>query len=286
MSDTAVTLREVPPGALQVLQPSRGWSALHLAEVWQFRDLLFTLAGRDLKLRYKQTLLGVAWVVLQPLMAAGIFTVVFGKIANLPANGAPNYFVFAFAGQMGWMIFSNTVGKASGCLVGNAHLISKVYFPRLILPFSTVPSTLVDFAAAALMMAGLMIWFGIVPGLGFLLLPVWIAILFAMAMGVGLVAASLSVTYRDVQFILPVFIQMLMYASPVAYAVPSSGKYKLFFDLNPVSPVLEGFRWSLLNTDTPPQWGLVGISAAASAVILFVGVFTFKRMERQFADIV
>lgn len=268
-----------------LIKPGSGWAALDLREVWQFRDLLFTLGARDLKLRYKQTALGVIWVVIQPLMAAGIFTVVFGKIAKLSSDGVP-YFLFAFAGQLGWNLFAGTVGKTSGCLVGNAHLISKVYFPRLILPLSSLPSTLVDFGVAAVMMACLLVVYHVTPGLPMLLLPFWMAILLAMSMGVGLIFSALTVDYRDVGYILPVFMQMLVYASPVAYGVSSiPDSIKPFYAVNPVSPLLEGFRWSLLNT-AQPNWLNVAYSAAVAVTLLVAGTFSFKRMERRFADVV
>ncbi len=268
-----------------LIKPGSGWAALDLREVWQFRDLLFTLAGRDLKLRYKQTALGAIWVVAQPLMAAGILTVVFGKIANLSSDGIP-YFLFAFVGQLGWGLFANTVGKTSGCLVGNGHLISKVYFPRLILPLSSLPSTFVDSGIAAGMLVGLMFYYHTVPGLGILMLPLWIAILLAMSMGIGLITSALTVSYRDVGYILPVFMQMLMYASPVAYGVSNvPASIKPYYYANPLSPVLEGFRWSLLNTSAP-AWRPVAYAAGLSLFLLAVGAFSFKRMERKFADVV
>lgn len=273
---------DIPP---LVLRPSSGWSALRLAEIWHFRDLLFTLAGRDLKLRYKQTALGVIWVVLQPLMAAGIFTVVFGKIAKLDSEGVP-YFVFAFAGQLGWGLFSNTLSKSSGCLVGNSQLISKVYFPRLILPLSSIPSAFVDFAVALAMLAVMLVIYHITPSWPLIFLPLWMAILLAMSVGIGLITAALTVSYRDVQYILPVFMQMLMYASPVAYGVGSvPASIKPFYYLNPMSPALEGFRWSLLNT-SQPNWNYVAYSAATALVLLLAGAFSFKRMERRFADVI
>ena len=282
-----IPLADLPPDPELVIKPSSGWAAVNLREVWQFRDLLFTLAGRDLKLRYKQTALGVVWVVFQPLMAAGVFTVVFGKVAKLPSDGVP-YFLFSFVGQLGWNLFSNTVTKASGCLVGNSQLISKVFFPRLVLPLSTLPSTLVDFAVAAAMMVVLMFAFHWGPGvIPLLLLPLWMAILIAMSVGIGLVTSALTVSYRDVQYILPVFLQIAMYASPVAYAVSAIHDpwVKIFYTMNPLTPVLEGFRWSLLNT-APPTWPLVGYSAAIAVILLIAGAFSFKRMERRFADVV
>jgi lipopolysaccharide transport system permease protein len=276
---------ELPPNPDLVIRPSRGWSALNLAEVWAFRDLLFTLAGRDLKVRYKQTFLGVAWVILQPLMAAGVFNIVFGMVAKMPSDGVP-YLLFTFVGQLGWNMFANTVSKSSGSLVGNGHLISKVYFPRLVLPLSGLPSTFVDFAVAALMMVGLMVWYHWGPGTGLVFLPLWVAMLLAMALGIGLITAALTVSYRDVGYILPVMMQIAMYASPVPYsvkAVPESLRF--FYDANPLSAVLEGFRWSLLNTQQP-NWGLVGYAGAVAVVLLVTGAFMFKRMERKFADVV
>jgi len=276
---------ELPPNPELVIRPSSGWAALNLKEVWHFSDLLFTLASRDLKLRYKQTALGVIWVVLQPLMAAGIFTLVFGLVAKLPSDGMP-YFLFAFAGQLGWNLFSNTLSKSSGCLVGNAHLISKVFFPRLILPLSSIPSCFVDFGVSVVMLAAMLVWYRVMPGWQVVLLPLWMGILLGISMGIGLISSALSVNYRDVQYMLPVFMQMLLYASPVAYGVSAvPERLRVFYYLNPVSPALEGFRWSLLNT-AMPDWRFVGYSAGASVVLMVSGAFAFKRMERRFADVI
>ncbi len=272
------------------LRPSSGWAALNLRETWQFRDLLLTLAGRDLKLRYKQTALGVIWVILQPLMAAGIFSFVFGMVAGLKgASGVP-YIVFSYAGLLGWNLFNNTLTKASGCLLGNAHLISKVFFPRLILPLSGVPSTLVDFAVALIMLAVLMIVFQISPTPAMLALPVWMLLLMMMAMGAGMMAAALSVSYRDVQYILPVFMQILLYASPIAYSASEAltripEKYQIIFYLNPLTGLLEAFRWSLLGKGELSSAGLL-YSASCSVIIMTFGAFMFKRMEKKFADVI
>ena len=269
------------PIAPLILRPTSGWSALQLKEVWQFRDLLFTLAGRDLKLRYKQTALGATWVVLQPLAAAGIFNFVFGTVAGMKTT-----FAMTFAGVMAWSLFANTLGKTSGCLVGNAHLISKVFFPRLILPLSSIPSTFVDFIVAMVMMAALMAFQGIIPGIGLMLLPMWIALLLMLSMGIGLIAASLMVTYRDVAYVLPVITQLLMFGSPVAYSASEvPAKWKTLYDLNPLSPLLEGFRWSLLNQGEV-HWAFVAYGAAISIALAVVGAFSFKRMERRFADVI
>lgn len=266
-----------------VIRPTSGLAALNLNEIWPYRDLLVTLAERDIKIRYKQTALGVIWVILQPLVAAGIFSFVFGSIANLPSDGVP-YFLFAYAGMQGWTLFSNVLTRSSGCLVGNAHLVSKVYFPRFILPLSTLGAILLDFTVAMGMMAVLMIMYQVVPGWGLLLLPVWMGILISFAMGIGLWLAALMVQYRDVGYILPVAMQMLMYASPVAYAssaVPE--RYQSLFFLNPLAGILDAFRWSLLGVGTP-RWDMLAVSAIVSVAVLFLGAFAFKKMERKFAD--
>ncbi len=277
------SLSETAP--LLIIQPESGWTAVNLPELWQFRDLLFTLAGRDLRLRYKQTALGIVWVVLQPLLAAGIFSFVFGRVARMPSDGLP-YFVFSYAGLLGWNLFNGTLTKVSGSLVGNSHLISKVFFPRLILPLSAVPSVLVDFGVAAAMMIALLVLHGISISWNFLLLPVWIGLLLALATGIGLWSASLMVSYRDVGYVLPVALQLLLYASPVAYpasAVPLS--LQALYQCNPLVAVLEAFRWSLLGRGELNGWAL-GWAVALTGAVFLVGVFSFKRMERTFADVI
>jgi lipopolysaccharide transport system permease protein len=258
---------------------------MDLRELWQFRDLVASLAIRDLKLRYKQTALGVIWVVLQPLMAAGVFSFVFGTVAKLPSGGIP-YLVFSFAGLLGWNFFSGVLTRTSGCLVGNSHLISKVFFPRLVLPLSNFGSCLVDFVAAAGMMAILLLIYRIVPSVSLLLFPVWMLILAAISLGTGLVAAALSVPYRDIQYILPVFTQILLYASPVAYsihAVPE--RVRWVYALNPLSAPLEAMRASLVGAASPDNQSLF-ISAIIGGIVLLIGLYSFKRMERQFADVI
>ena len=267
------------------IRSTSGWRALDLRQIWLFRDLLTTLAERDIKLRYRQTALGVAWVVLQPLLAAGIFSFVFGRVAGLSSDGIP-YFIFAYAGLLAWTAFSSTVTKASSCLVGNAQLVSKVYFPRLILPLSTIFSTLIDFGVALGMMAVLMVSYGVRPTLGLLFLPVCLLLILMLALGVGLYASALMVTYRDVQYILPVLIQFFMYASPVAYAVSQvPAHFHTLYFLNPLSGLFEAFRWCFFGN------GDVGVShllySAAFAVAVFVGgALSFRKMERQFADVI
>ena len=266
--------------------PTSGWQAINLPELWQFRDLLTTLAQRDVKLRYRQTSLGVLWVILQPLLAAGIFSFVFGKVAKLHApNGIP-YLVFSYAGLLAWNAFSSTLTKTSSCLLQNSNLVSKVYFPRLALPLSTVFSTLIDFGVAFVVMIILMLVNHVVPTLGILLLPVWLLLIVLLALGVGLYASALMVSYRDIQYVLPVVTQFLLYASPVAYSaslVPA--KYRLIFEINPLTGLLEAFRWSLLGVGNFPL-AAVTYSAIITVVVLVAGAFSFKSMERKFADVI
>jgi lipopolysaccharide transport system permease protein len=288
----SATEREMPapaPKPWLTIRPTSGWAAVDLRDLWRFRDLLMSLAVRDLKLRYKQTALGVIWVVLQPLLAAGVFSFVFGKVARLPSDGLP-YFLFSYAGLLGWNLFSNTLTKSSNCLIGNSQLISKVFFPRLVLPLSTIPSVLVDFGVALGMMIVLMIIYRVPPGPGLLLLPLLMALLFALALGIGLCSAALTVSYRDVQYILPVMLQILMYASPIAYGLTYAmervpGKLQIVYLLNPLSTPLEAFRASLLGTPWPSlAW--LAYSTLAAIVVFVLGALSFKQMERKFADVI
>lgn len=272
-----------------IIRPSSGWQSLDLKQIWQFRDLLITLAERDVKLRYRQTALGIIWVILQPLIAAAIFAFVFGRVAGLPSEGVP-YIVFSYAGLLAWNAFSSTLTKTSAVLVQNSQLISKVYFPRLVLPLSTILSTLIDFGVALLMMGVLMAIYGIAPGPQVLLLPVWLLLVVMMAVGVGLYASALMVSYRDVQYILPVVTQFLLYGSPVAYSLSYAlsrlpQQYHVFYLLNPLAGLLDAFRWSLLGRGEL-QWMAVAYSAVATLVLLIGGAFTFKKMEKRFADVI
>lgn len=279
----------IEPKPHLIIRPSTGWQSLDLHRVWHYWDLLVTLAVRDVKLRYRQTSLGAAWVILQPLIAAGIFSFVFGRVAGLPSDGVP-HIVFSYAGLLGWNAFSSTLNKASGVLVANSGLISKVYFPRLVLPLSTVFSTLIDFTVALGMLAVLMALYRIAPGPQVLLLPLWLLLLVMLALGVGLFTAALMVSYRDVQHILPVVTQFLLYGSPVAYSLSFAlskipPAYRALYLLNPLCGLLQAFRWSLLGTGTMP-WGSVCYGAAAAVLTFIVGAFSFRKMERKFADVI
>jgi lipopolysaccharide transport system permease protein len=255
------------------------------AEVWRFRDLCFALGRRDVTLRYRQTVLGVIWVVLQPLIAGGLFSVVFGKVAKLPSEGLP-YFVFAYAGFIAWSAFQNTLTRASGSLLAQSNLVTKVYFPRLVLPISALFSALVDFAVALGSLAVVLVVFRIAPGLPLLTLPLWILLLHAMGLGLGALTAALSVRFRDLQHALPVLVQLLMYASPVAYAISAvPERLRPWFLLNPMSGVLDGFRWSVFGI-APPSAAGVALSVTGGIVALVAGSIVFARFERRLADVI
>jgi lipopolysaccharide transport system permease protein len=247
---------------------------------------LTRFAARDITLRYRQTALGVTWVVLQPLLGAGILAFVFGNVAGLPAPAGIPYFLFSLVGMVGWTAFSQIATRASNSLVGNTQLVQKVFFPRLLLPLSTVLSTLVDVGVSLGLVAVLVVVNNITPGLGLVTLPLWLALFLAVGLGVGLGASALMVRFRDVQYVLPVAVQLLLFLSPVAYSlakVPASAR--TLYELNPLAGLLEGFRWSVLGTPAPSV-GLTLYSGASSLLLLLIGLLVFHRMERGFADVI
>lgn len=259
---------------------------LDWTELWHYRDLWLTLALRDIKLRYRQTALGVAWVVLLPLLASGVFTVVFGVVARLPSNGAP-YFLFVFAGFLGWTSFQNTLQRCSTSLVGNASLVTKVYFPRILLPASTVLASLLDFCIGTVVLLGVLAARGEMPAPSALVIvPLLLLLLQLLALGMGLFAAALAVRYRDIMYILPFLIQLLLYASPVAYgisAVPAD--LRRFYLLNPVAPLLDALRAALLGRGDI-AWSAVGLSAVVAVTVLASGTLFFLYQDRQYADVI
>lgn len=267
------------------IRPSRGWTALKLRDVWDYRELLYFLVWRDVKVRYKQTALGVTWVVLQPLVTTIVFTLIFGNLAKMPSDNLP-YAVFALAGLLPWNYFSGAVGRGGQSLVGSANLISKVYFPRLIIPFSGVLGGLVDFGIVFVMLVVLLAFYGFYPALSWLLLPFFLLLAIATALGVSLWLSALNVQYRDVGYLIPFFIQLWFFATPVVY--PSSmipAPWNVLYALNPMTGVVEGFRWALFGRGAAPGPILL-VSIAAVIVVLITGLYVFKRMERTFADIV
>jgi len=280
---------QTPPAEFTIphlrIRPSRGWTALKLRDVWEYRELLYFLTWRDVKVRYKQTALGVIWVALQPLATTIVFTLIFGNLAKMPSDNLP-YAVFALAGLLPWNYFAGAVGKGGASLVGSANLISKVYFPRLIIPLSGVLGGLVDFAIVFCLLVGLLAFYGYYPTLAWLLLPFFMLLAIATALGVSLWLSALNVQYRDVGYLIPFFIQLWFFATPVVY--PSSlipPPWNALYALNPMAGVVEGFRWALFSKGSAPGPIFI-LSLAAVIVVLISGLYVFKRMERTFADVV
>jgi lipopolysaccharide transport system permease protein len=270
----------------RILRPRKSWVPADPRELWEFRGLLARFAARDITLRYRQTALGAIWVVLQPLLGAGILTFVFGKVAGLPAPAGIPYFVFSLVGMVGWTAFSQVANRSSGSLVSNASLVQKVFFPRLLLPASTVLSTGVDIAVSLGLLVVLLAVEGIWAGAAIVTFPLWLALFVLLGLGLGLGAGAMMVRFRDVQYVLPVGVQLLLFLSPVAYsldAVPAGAR--TLYELNPLAGILEGFRWSLLGTPAPTA-GTIAYSAAASVLVLVVGLLIFNRMEQEFADVI
>jgi len=266
------------------IEPSHGWIALRLGELWVYRELLYFLTWRDVKVRYKQTLVGAAWAVIQPVMTMLVFTVFFGQLGRIPSDGVP-YPVFTFAALLPWGFFANALGQASNSLVGNSQLLSKVYFPRLLVPISSVASGVLDFAIAFVVMLALMAYYHIWPTLAVVLLPFFLALALTTALGVGLWLSALNVEYRDVRYAVPFLTQFWLFATPVVY--PSSllsEPWRTFYGLNPMVGVVDGFRWVLLGTSAPGP--SVYVSAVVSILLLISGALYFRRMERTFADVV
>jgi lipopolysaccharide transport system permease protein len=268
-----------------VIKPSRGWTALQLGELWRYRELVYFLTWRDIKVRYKQTALGAAWAIIQPLATMIVFTLIFGRIAHLPSEGVP-YPVFTFAALLPWTYFAYVLQQSGNSLISNANMLSKVYFPRLALPLSTGLAGLVDFAIAFCVFLVMMFFYHLHPGIRLITLPLFLLLAIVTAMGVGLWLSALSVAYRDVKYAIPFLLQVWLYASPVAYAAQLvTGKYSVLYSVNPMAGVIEGFRWALLGTSRPPGLSIVP-SIVASCVLLISGLYYFKRVERTFADIV
>src|SRR5438477_4623569 len=267
------------------IRPTKGWAALNLRELWSYRDLLWILVERNIKVIYKQTALGMTWVALQPLIAAIILAVVFGRVAKLPSDGMP-YLLFVFCGLTAWRYFSETAQRSSNSLVNNAQLVSKVYFPRMLIPLSHTFSALVDFAVMLLMLFIFMAIYRVPPTLRLAAIPGFLFLTAMTATGIALWFSALSVKYRDCNYALPFFLQIWMYASPIIYPTSMvSTKWQPLFALNPVVGFVEGFRWSVLGRSAlnPP---IFWVTVAMSVFALLSGAFFFRRVERDFADII
>lgn len=268
-----------------LIEPPRSWINLRLGELWAFRELLFFFIWRDIKIRYKQTLLGASWAVLQPVLTMIVFSIIFGRLAKLPTDGIP-YPVFSFAALLPWQLFSRALSDASGSLVGSQQMITKVYFPRLFLPAASVLSGLVDFAIAFVVLLGLMLYYDIQPTLAILTLPLFLLLALITAMAVGMWLSALNVRYRDIKYVTPFLIQFWLYATPIAYSsslIPQ--EWRALYGLNPMAGVVDGFRWALLGqqVNTSP---LILVSVAMVLALFISGLIYFQRMELTFADVV
>jgi lipopolysaccharide transport system permease protein len=268
-----------------VIRPSHGWAPLQLRDLWQYRELLYFLIWRDVKVRYKQTALGAAWAILQPFLAMVIFSVFFGRLAGMPSDGVP-YPIFAYTGLVPWTFFAYGLNQASNSLVGGANLVKKVYFPRLIMPLAAVLSGVIDFALAFLVLIGLMLFYGMVPSLAVLWLPLFGLLAMITALSVALWLSALNVEYRDVRYVVPFLTQFWLFATPIAY--PSSllsEPWRTLYGINPMVGVVEGFRWTLIGAGSPPGAMLI-VSSVVALALLVGGAFYFRRMEATFADVV
>ena len=288
MSDSSLTSKPLPESV--VLRPSRGWSALNLRDLWVYRELIYFLTWRDVIVRYKQTVLGFAWAIINPLINMIVLQVVFGSFAGMEAEGGLPGPIFRFAGVLPWGLFSTALGSAGRSMLSNRSILTKVYFPRLIIPLSSVLGGLVDFAISFFVLIGMMLFWGLIPSINLFWLPLIVLLALVAALGIGLWLSALNVLYRDVGYVLPVLTQLLLFISPVGYStstVPIA--LQPIYALNPVVGVVESFRWAVLGTvpsDSLQLGVIVAISSTVSFILLISGLFYFRRMERTFADMV
>ncbi len=282
-----------PQEMVLFLRPSRGWAALNLKELWHFRELIYFLTWRDVKVRYKQTALGAAWAILQPFLTMVVFTIFFGRLAKVPSDNVP-YPIFSYTALLPWGLFTKALTDAGRSLVANRAMITKIYFPRLAIPIASVLGGLVDFALAFVVLIGMMLYYNFAPGSDYHItvtpalatLPLFLLLSVVTALGVGLWLSALNVLYRDINYVLPFITQFWLFITPVAY--PASmvpGRWQLLYALNPMAGVVEGFRWALLGTQSAPE-PILAVSTTIAILILVTGLFYFRRMERTFADTV
>ena len=266
------------------ISPSKGWQLIDLPEVWQYKDLLYFLTIRGIKAKYAQSVLGVGWAIIQPLFQTLVFTVIFGNLAKMGSDGVP-YVLFSFTAMVPWNYFSNILTNSSSSLVQNRDMLSKVYFPRLVLPISSVLSGLLDFLIAFLVLVGLLIYYQMVPNLNIIYFPLLLLILIMTSLGIGMILSAMAVQYRDVQYAMSFLVRILLYSVPVVYSINIiPDQYLYWYALNPMVGVIEGMRSALLGTRTMP-WDLIAIGSVVSLVLFIFGAFYFKRMEKTFADI-
>lgn len=286
-----ISLQSKPQEEVLYLKASSGWSALNLVELWRYRELIYFLIWRDIKVRYKQTVLGAAWAIIQPFFTMVVFTIFFGRLAKVPSDNVP-YPIFSYTALLPWGMFTKALSDAGRSMISNRAMITKVYFPRLVIPLSSVLSGVVDFAIAFVVLLGMMVYYNVVPGSGYQihitnaiwLLPLFILLALITALGVGLWLSALNVIYRDINYIIPFLTQFWLFITPIAY--PSSlipERWRLIYALNPMTGVVEGFRWALLGTETAPG-PMLAVSTSIALIVLVTGLFYFRRMERTFAD--
>ncbi|MBC7230316.1 MAG: ABC transporter permease [Actinobacteria bacterium] len=279
-----VKLAEKP--ALTRIMPTKGWASLRLGDIWQYRELLYFLTWRDIKVRYKQTIIGGAWAILQPFITMVIFSVFFGRLLGVPSEGIP-YPLFVYSAMIVWTFFANGVGMASTSLVAEANMIKKVYFPRMVLPLSSILSGMLDFLLAFIVLVGMMIYYGRGPTLAVLFLPLFLLLALVSTVGVALWLSALNVMYRDVKYAVPFLMQAWLFATPIAYpsGIISSSVWKMIYGINPMAGVVEGFRWVLLGMEA--RIGpMIAVSSGMAVLILVGGAYFFRRTERIFADVV
>lgn len=274
-----------PPYHLRI-EPSKGWVSLKLNELWEYRELLYFLTWRDIKVRYKQTVLGAAWAIIQPFFTMVVFSLFFGNLAKVPSDGIP-YPIFSYAALVPWTFFTYGLQQSSNSLVTSANLIKKIYFPRLVIPISSVFSGGIDFLLAFIVLIAMMLFYGLLPTINVIFLPLFLLLALITSLGVGIWLSAMNVQFRDVRYVVPFLTQFWMFATPIAY--PSSliknDLLRVLYGLNPMTGVIEGFRWALLNTDTAPGSIIIASSLAAVA-LLTSGLYYFRRMEKTFADVV
>ena len=269
-----------------IIRPSRGWSAINLRDLWLYRELIYFMTWRDLKVRYKQTLLGVAWAVIKPFMTMVVFTIFFGNLAKMSSDGLP-YAVFTLTALLPWELFTAALNQASQSLVKSSNMITKVYFPRIILPLSSILAGLVDFLIAFVILLLMMWYYHITPTPAVWTLPLYLLLALVTALGVGLWLAALNVLYRDINYITPFLTQFWLFITPIVYPVSNiPEKWRMLYAINPMTGVVEGFRWALLGSQASAPTGMLAVSSGVAILLLVSGLFYFRRTERRFADMV
>ena len=267
-----------------IIKPSKGLLSIDFKELYRYRELFFTLTIKDIKIRYKQTAIGGLWAIIQPLMTMVVFTIFFGNIMKVPSEGVP-YAIFSYSGLLLWIYFTNALSASSGSLIANASLVSKVYFPRLIIPLSSTLVGIIDYIIAFFIVFGLMFYYGFVPGIGLLLIPIIVFFTWMLASGIGFWLSAVNVKYRDVQYVIPFFIQLLLFVTPVIYPISIAGKYTWLLMLNPMSGFIEAHRAMILGNQCI-NFNMLGISILFTLIIFITGIIYFKSVERYFADVI